>query len=183
MRQKILSGVGVVIMMSGAMAVVTAQQPPSTTAATSQKSEPAEVITVTGCVQPETAVLKRSPVAGGIGMGDEYVVTNATLSAGPGTDMPKPDAQTAPAETAVTTSPAGFGRVYRFTGEQEKSLKSAVGQRVEITGRFKDKEKLKDELGAIGTSGRTGEPTTDNTPEIVIDSFKPTAGTCAPAIK
>jgi hypothetical protein len=177
---RVLSGL-VLAMMGGAVAVVTAQQPSPTTSA--QKSDQSEVITVTGCVQPETAVLKRNAVAGGIGMGDEYVVTNAALSAGPGADMPKPDVQTTPAETAGSASPTGFGRVYRLTGSQEKELKSAVGQRVEIIGRFKDKEKLKDELGAIGTSGRTGEPTTDNTPEIVIDSFKPTAGTCAPAIK
>jgi hypothetical protein len=177
--QKVLGGIGVVIICGGVAVIAAQQQTPTTTG---QKSDQSDVVTVTGCVQPETTVLKRNAAIGSMGMGDEFVVTNASLSPSGG-DNPKPDARTTPAETAGTSSPAGLGRVYRLTGDQEKALKSAVGQRVEITGRFKDKEKLKDELGAIGTSGRTGEPTTENTPEIVIDSFKPTSGTCAPAIK
>ncbi len=169
-----------VVIMSSTVAIVRAQQP--STAPDQKPSGDAQTVTVTGCVQPETAVLKRTPVAGNIGMGDEYVVTFATLNPGAGTDMPKPDVQTPPPSTGAAGS-TGFGKVYRLTGDQEKDLKGYVSQRVEIVGRFKDKDKTKDELSSIGTTGRTGDLTPDNTPEIVIDSFKPGAGSCTPISK
>ena len=166
-----------VVIVSSTVATVTAQQP--ATAADQKPSGDAQAVTVIGCVQPETAVMKRTPVAGNVGMGDEYVVTFARLNPGAGTDTPKPDVPT-PAEPTGTAGSTGFGKVYRLTGDQEKDLKGYVSQRVEIVGRFKDKDKMKDELSSIGTSGRAGELTPDNTPEIVIDSFKPGSGACTP---
>lgn len=177
---RVVSALSVVI-MSGIGAIVTAQQ--ASTAAAQKPSGDAQTVTVTGCIQPETAVLKRTPVAGNIGMGDEYVVTFATLNPGAGTDIPKADVQTPPPESPGASAATGFGKVYRLTGDQEKDLKGYVSQRVAIVGRFKDKDKMKDELSSIGTSGRTGEPTPENTPEIVIDSFKPEAGACTPVGK
>lgn len=174
---KAVSAAAVVILSSTA-AIVSAQQ----SAMDQKPGSESQAVTVTGCIQPETAVLKRNPVAGTIGMGDEYVVTRATLNPGAGTDMPKPDVQT-PRQPTGTSGSTGFGRVYRLTGSQERDLKVYVGQRVEIVGRFKDKNTLKDELSSIGTSGRTGELTPENTPEIVIDSFKATTGACAPIAK
>lgn len=174
--ERILTGLSLGVVT--ASLTVAAQQPYPN--ADQKAAEPSQAVTVTGCVQAETSVLKRNPALGSIGMGDEYVVTSATLNPGAGTDLPKSDTQTPPAETAGTSGSTGFGRVYRLTGSQEKDLKGLVGQRVEITGRFKDKEKMKDELGSIGTSGRTGELTAANTPEIIIDSVKPVSGACAP---
>jgi len=171
--KRFLTGVGVAVV--GSLAILSAQD--------QKPGDSSQVVTVTGCVQPETAVLKRNPVAGNIGMGDEFVVTFATLNPSAGTELPKSDVQNPPTETAGTSGSAGFGKVYRLTGSQEKDLKAFVGQRLEITGRFKDKEKVKDELGSVGTSSRTADLTPNNTPEIIIDAFKPASGACTPAIK
>jgi hypothetical protein len=133
-----------------------------------------------GCVQKESSVLKRNPVAANIGMEDEFVLTFAKAAPAPGTDMPKPDV--APEPAAPSGSPSNFGTVYRLTGDKEKELKSYVGQRVEISGTIKDKEKTTDALSSIGTSGKT-ELTPANTAEITIESIKPASGSCAPAIK
>ena len=134
-------------------------------------------ITVTGCVQPESAVVKRNAAVGDVGMSDEFVVTQAALN--PGAPADKPTADQPPAD-AIGASGAGLGKVYRVTGDKEKDLKSLVGQRVEITGAFKNATDEKAELAAIGTSGRTaaGEPTIANTPEITIAAFKPLSGAC-----
>ncbi|HTM25582.1 MAG TPA: hypothetical protein VL225_10350 [Vicinamibacterales bacterium] len=156
-------------------AAQTPQQPPTTTG--DQKNAAAAPITVAGCVQQESAVLKRNPIAGSVGMGDEFVLTFASLNPGPATTT-----EPAPAEPVGTSgSPGNFGTVYRVTGDKEKELKSYVGQRVEVTGTFKDKEKLTDEASSVGAGGR--ELTPANTREITIESIKPVAGTCAPVIK
>jgi hypothetical protein len=69
--------------------------------------------------------------------------------------------------------------VYRVTGDKENELKTYVGQRVEISGAFKNEADAKAELSTVGTSGRTaGELTRGNTPEITIVSIKPSTGSC-----
>jgi hypothetical protein len=135
----------------------------------------ASAITVAGCVQNETAVLKRSAVAGDAGMSDEFVLIQAQLN-----PKPKPAAD-APAGTSGP--PGSFGKVYRMTGDKEKELKALAGQRVEITGTFKREADAKAELAA-GAGGRlvTGALTTDNTPEITITAIKPVAGSCGGAM-
>jgi hypothetical protein len=143
----------------------------------------ATTITVAGCVQNESAVLKKNPVTREVGMADEFVITNAKLHKGAMATEPSPTAEPQPSEP-VGTSGAGpaFGKVYRVTGDKENELKPQVGQRVEITGTFKHDEDAKAELGAVGTSGRapTGDLTEANTPEITIVSIKAMAGTCTP---
>jgi hypothetical protein len=176
MKRTSTSLAAAVVFCGMAVAAQTQQPPTSTTA--DQKSAAAPVI-VLGCVQPESAVLKRNPVAGSVGMGDEFVLTFATLNPS-GSEGAKPDVTTAPPPTepvGTSGSPGNFGKVYRVTGDKESDLKSLVGQRVEITGTFKHKEDVKDEMGSIGTSGR--ELTPANTPEITIESIKPVAGSCA----
>jgi hypothetical protein len=112
-------------------------------------------------------------------MDDEFVLTFAKQGAAattePAPDEPKPEA------TGTSGSAGNFGTVYRLTGDKEKDLKSYVGQRVEITGALKDKEKTTDSMSSIGTSGR--ELTPANTAEITIESIKPLSGACTPAIK
>jgi hypothetical protein len=97
-------------------------------------------------------------------MGDEFVLTRATLKGGstPSADQPPADTQP-PSSTVGTSGSAGPGKVYRLTGDQEKDLKAFAGQRVEITGAFKNPE----------DAGRpvTGEPTPENTPEITIQAI------------
>ena len=143
------------------------------------QTSPAMTITVSGCVRNETAVLKRSPIAGEVGMTDEFVLTNSLLNPkASATDQP---ATPADAPVATSGSLGSFGKVYRVTGDKENELKAFVGQRVEISGRFKHDEDAKVELGAVGTSGRVvaGELTPANTPEITITAIKPIAGACS----
>src|SRR5215471_1020010 len=137
--------------------------------------------TVVGCVQKESAVLKRTPIAGNMGMGDEFVLTFAKPAPPPGADEPKPDVAPPPEPTGTSGSASNFGTVYRLTGDKEKDLKSYVGQRVEISGTVKEKEKTTDAMSSIGTSGKDLTPS--NTAEITIDTIKPLSGACTPAIK
>jgi hypothetical protein len=145
-----------------------------------QQPDPNQTITVTGCVQQQTDVLKRPPVAGKVGMADEFVLTRSAVKIGaPGTEA-SPQAQpTPPAATAGTAEP---GKIYRVTGDKEAELKAHVGHRVEITGKFKHEADARRELGAIGTSGKppanAPEPSDMNTPEITIASFRMLAATC-----
>jgi hypothetical protein len=174
---RISTGLALGIAIAG-VASLSAQQsaPPQEPAA---KSSPA--MTIAGCVQPESIVLKRNPAAGEVGMGDEFVLTNSTV----GPDTASPDAakpESAPAAAATSGAVGNFGKVYRLTGDKEKELKSYAGQRVEITGTLRDKEKAIDAMSSIGTSGKT-ELTPANTPEFTIDAIKPVSGSCAPVIK
>lgn len=165
--------------VAGVLAIcgaVTAAQAPQTPAV-DQKAPDSAVITVAGCVQKESAVLKRNPAAADIGMGDEFVLTFAALTAAG--EAPKPDVQAPPEAVGTSGTPGDFGKVYRVTGDKENELKGFVGQRVQITGSFKNKEDAADKLSSIGTSGRT-ELTPANTPEITIATITPMSGTCAP---
>jgi len=163
--------------LSGA-AVVGAQSqatPPSPAAGAQPADSP--VVTVTGCVQKETAVLKgNAATAAEPGMGDEFVLTNSKLSTG------APAAGDPPAPAEASGSASNFGKVYRVTGDKESDLKAFVGQRVEISGAFKNAADAKTELSTVGTSGRTaGEPSKQNTPEITIAAVKPSTGACGAA--
>jgi hypothetical protein len=167
--------------IAGAAAISAAAQQPAPAPDQAAKASP--VITLSGCVQPESAVLKRNPVAADVGMGDEFVLTFATVTPPAGAnEVPKPDVEPAPAAAGTSGSVGNFGKVYRLTGDKEKDLKSYAGQRVEITGALKDKEKAIDAMSSIGTSGKT-ELTPANTPEFTIDAIKPLSGSCPPAIK
>jgi len=139
----------------------------------------APTINVTGCVQKESSVLKRTPIAGDVGMGDEFVITNVKPAAAPGADEPKPDVT--PEPTGTSGSAGNFGMVYRLTGDKEKDLKSFVGQRVEVTGTVKDKDKAADAMSSVGTSGK--ELTPENTAELTITDIKPVGGACSPDAK
>jgi hypothetical protein len=111
-----------------------AAQAPQTGASAGQRTPASPVVTVVGCVQKASSVLKHNPAAGAIGMDEEFVLTGAALNPGPG-DEPKAN----PPEEAVGMSGSlGLGRVYRATGDRGKDLKPYVGQRVEITGVFTD---------------------------------------------
>ena len=175
------TSVAAAVMVCGVAAMA---QTPSSPASDQKAATPA--ITVTGCVQKESAVLKRNPAAAGIGMGDEFVLTNAAVTPAPGSnEAPKPDVQAPPEPTGTSGSLTGFGVVYRLTGDKESELNPYVGQRVSIVGSLKVKEKTADEMSSIGTSGKAAEGawTPENTREVTIDSIAPAAGTCAPIVK
>ena len=157
---------------SGAIAL--AQAPTPAPAAPQAPS-----VSFAGCVQKESSVLQRTPIAGNVGMDDEFVLTFAKPAPVPGTE-PKPDA--APEPTGTSGTAGNFGTVYRLTGDREKELKSYVGQRVEISGTIKEKEKATDAMSSIATSGKT-DLTPSNTAEIAIDTIRPVSGACAPVVK
>jgi hypothetical protein len=137
-------------------------------------------LTVSGCVQKQSLVLKGAPVAANAGMDDEFVLTNAKPGAAPVAGEPAP-AEPKPEATGTSGSAGNFGIVYRLSGDKEKELKSYVGQRVEISGAVKEKEKATDAMSSAGTGAR--ELTPANTAEITVDSIKPLSGACTPAIK
>ena len=172
MRIQTLTAIGAFVL--AATAAIGAQQQSSPDPAAAAPQAPQTPITVAGCVQKEATVLKRDPAkgeVGDVGMGDEFVLTNSQLN-------PAPDAP--PPAVGTSGSVGNFGKVYRVTGDKEAALKASVGQRVEITGTFKQDVDAKAELGAAGTGGRAiaGELTTANTPEITISAVKVLPGAC-----
>jgi hypothetical protein len=142
---------------------------------------PATTIILAGCVQHETTVLTRHPAVGEVGMTDEFVLTHSILNPRPradrATDQTEPTVET-PVGTSGTTS--NLGKVYRVTGDREKELKLYVGQRIEITGAFKNDFDAKEELAAVipGARSITDPLTPANAPEITITAIRPVPGPC-----
>jgi hypothetical protein len=91
-----------------------------------QAKEPAQQITLVGCIQSEKEFRQardkgKGGVAGtGIGADNEYILTNASM-AKQGLNPAAPAADTA----------------YELTGSNEGKVKEFVGKRVEITGTLK----------------------------------------------
>jgi hypothetical protein len=131
-------------------------------------------VTVVGCVVREADYRKardagKGGVAGtGVGVGNEFVLTNASMAA-------------APTGSAVGTS--GATAAYELTGSNEKQAEQFIGKRVEISGRLKAAE--------VGAAGPTGGPTAGQPPsgvdvaskdlklrELEITTVKATTGTC-----
>jgi hypothetical protein len=161
-----------------------APQTPSTSPATPTTSQPstaaqsragAQQITVTGCIQRE-ADYRRSTAAGrggaagtGLGVGNEFILANASMANRPAGATP--DA-TAPAPTGTTGSAAS---AYELTGPNESKAEALVGKRVEITGTLK-------------AAATAGGPTADvpgsrdlKLQELELSTIRETTGTCSPA--
>ena len=147
-----------------------AQSQPSQGAAAAQK------VTVTGCVVREADYRKtqdagRGGVVGtGVGAGNEYVLTGATMGSG--------------ASGAGASAP---GIAYELTGKNEGMAAQHVGRRVEISGMLKAAE-----TDASGVP--TGGPSAGRPPsgvdvvskdlkirEIEVDSIREVGTTC-PAV-
>ena len=176
MSVKVLSGwfaAALVCTVTVAAQTPPQQQPPSPSASASAAQS---TITVAGCVQKESDVVKRNPAATNMGMGDEFVLTQAALN-----PAPTPAEAKADAPTGTSGAASGPGKVFRVTGEKETELKTYVGQRVEITGAFKNEADAKRELGQAGGAPAATELTADKAPEITIVSIKPASGSCAPS--
>ena len=169
-------------------------QPQTGTPATTQQNRPssAEPITIVGCVQREADYRKakdagRGGVAGtGIGAGNEFVLTNASMTTG-GAAAAAVGAGTAAEKPTATTGAGGSGSAYELTGPNEEQLATHVNKRVEITGMLKAAE--------VGASGApTGGPTAGTPPrgvdviskdlklrEVEVSSVKEMAGNCPAA--
>ncbi len=145
MRVKILSASVVAAALAVGVHAQAQQQPPTQQQPPSSQMDKA--ITVIGCVAKQADVLEGAmSTPANPAMGDEFVLTHASLKS----------SGSAPAASEAS-APAGmqddFGKVYRATGDKEESLKTYVGQRVQVTGSFKDPEDATRELRATGTSG------------------------------
>jgi hypothetical protein len=152
-----------------------------TTTAQDQNRTPAaapqnQTVTVVGCIVRESDYRKatdagKGGVAGtGVGAGNEYVLTNASMSTGA-------------AGSAVGTAGAAAGAAYELTGSNEGQAKEFVGKRVEISGTLKAAE--------VSAAGPTGGPTAGKPPsgvdvaskdlklrELEVATVKATTGTC-----
>jgi hypothetical protein len=100
----------------------------SSTSAAQQSTRSAfDVITVTGCVEPEATYRaqigggKGGPLGSGAGEGNEFVL-RSVVSVSPDTLEPRAKPSTA------------FEEVYRLTGSMEHELASAVGKQVDVSG-------------------------------------------------
>ena len=195
-----LCAASIVALSMVGFAQTTAQSPQTTgsqgTSASAGQQGADQTVTVTGCVQREADYRRaqdagRGGVAGtGIGAGNEFVLANASMGAGPAaaaTGATATGTATAGTTTGTATGTAGAaatGTAYELTGSNEAQAAKHVGQRVEISGRLKAAE--------AGAAGRpTGGPTAGKPPagvdvvsqdlqlrELEVTSIRPVAGTC-----
>jgi hypothetical protein len=112
---------------------------------------------------------KGGPAASGVGVGNEFVIVDASKSS-------SASGAATPADAPAGTTGAA-GNAFAATGSGEGDLKQYVGKRVEITGKIKRAER-----------SATGAPTGGMDPagrdlqlqEIDIASVKPATGECKP---
>ena len=147
-------------------------------------AQQAQQVTVVGCVRSEADYRKsqaagRGGVAGtGIGVTNEFVLANASISTGAGPG--------APAASGTATGTGGSNTAtmaYELTGSNEGQVGQYVGRRVEISGTLKPAE--------VGATGPTGGPTAGAPPrgvdvasqdlklrELEVMTVRESAGTC-----
>jgi hypothetical protein len=140
--------------------------------ASEQKSQVSanSTMTVVGCLMKESDYRRAHNLGkgalGGLGLGDEFVLVDATevatTSAAETTSEPARPAAS-PSSTAATCRESGTGKAYRMTGKAENDLKPFVGHRLQVTGQF-DHER----------DARTaaGETNAKLPPEIKIASYR-----------
>ena len=155
-----------------------------------QRTSADQQVTITGCVQRESDYRQardagRGGVAGtGVGAGNEFVLTNASMSTGPAGARPGAE----PASPTGTAGSAAMARAYELTGSNEGQVGQYVGRRVEISGKLKAAE-------TAPTGQPTGGATAGQPPrgvdvaskdlklrELEVSSVREATGTC-PAAK
>jgi 2-oxoglutarate dehydrogenase E2 component (dihydrolipoamide succinyltransferase) len=142
------SAAAVLAMTMAAFAQAPQGASPSTPASqpAAQAGRQAEApVTLVGCVMRETEYRKATdsgrggPAATGVGLGNEFVLVNASkVTSG----------STPPAATGQCGAATG-GQAYELSGNRERELEKFVGRRIEITGTLKE---------AKTTAGPGGEP-------------------------
>ena len=186
MKSMVPGMLGVAVLLGGSMAVfahttddVTTRLPGMVAHASAMQSASTgnQSVMVTGCVMREDEYrkahnLSRGGTAGtGVGSGNEFVLVNASMSAGAGAATQSGSRGTAP------------GTAYEVTGANEGQLSQHVGKRVEISGMLKPAE--------VGAAGTTGGPTAGTPPrgvdvvsqdlklrELEVTSVRTATGTC-----
>ena len=148
----------------------------SSAAAVPENTE--STMTVVGCLIKEADYRRAHKLGkgalGGVGLGDEFVLVNATVvpaTASSSSATGEPARSTASA-SSERCSEAGTGQAYRVTGKSEDELKPFVGRRMVITGRFDH------ERDARTAAGQTNAKLPA---EIRIASYAPAPAAGAPA--
>jgi hypothetical protein len=120
------------------MTVVALAQTPAQSSSqpkSGDRQQPEQQVTVTGCVQREADYRSakdagKGGVAGtGVGVGNEFVLTNASLKG----------SSSSTAGTAGTSG-SSAANAYEITGPNEGELASHIGKRVEVMGKIKAAE-------------------------------------------
>jgi hypothetical protein len=153
---------------------------PSPASPGTQSRAAAQQITVTGCVQREadyrrsTAAGRGGPAGTGVGVGNEFVLADATMSTGsrPATT---PGA-TSPAPTGTTGSTARAA-AYELTGANEAKAETYVGKRVEISGMLKST----DTSPAGGPTASVPGSRDLKLAELEVSTIREATGTCSPS--
>ena len=127
---------------ASALAQTPAQTPPPT-----QSTATAATQTFAGCLMKESDYRRAHNLGdgavGGVGLGDEFVLVDAKISAAKGATVPSGASATGSstpstiATSASASTCADQGVAYRLTGSDEERLKTLVGRQLEIQGRFK----------------------------------------------
>ena len=130
----------------------------------------ANLTRVVGCVMKETDYRRAHGLGkgtvGGAGLGDEYVLVDASVmpaaSASDTANVSSAPPATSSSSASAGCAESGTGTAYRTTGRLERELKPFVGQRVEVTGHFQHDPET--------TARATHEKLP---PEIVVASYRP----------
>lgn len=129
----------------------TQTQPQTQPQTTPQIAQATEVQTFTGCLMKESDYRRAHNLGdgavGGLGLGDEFVLTDVKVSAATapagmtGTSSISGARTSTPASVAASTTTstcADQGVAYRVTGSEEEQLKTLVGRHVAVIGRMKN---------------------------------------------
>jgi hypothetical protein len=126
-----------------------AQAPQPASSAPQAGRQPETPVTLIGCVMRETDYRKANnsgrggPAATGVGLGNEFVLVNAT----------KVTSGATPSASAGECGVSAAGEAYELTGNRERDLEKYVARRVEITGTLKE---AKTTTGVAGEAKPTG---------------------------
>jgi hypothetical protein len=134
------------------------------------RSAKASPTTVVGCVMMETDYRRAHGLGkgaiGGAGLGDEYVLVDASVmpvaSTSDTTNASSGAAAGSSPSTSASCAENGTGTAYRTTGARERELKPFLGQRVEVTGHF---QHARDTNTSATQRGKLP-------PEIVVASYR-----------
>src|SRR5881394_3955058 len=139
--------------------------------------------TFTGCLMKETDYRRAHNLGngaiGGVGLGDEFVLTNVKVSPAKNSASSAKSSESAASSMSPKSSESSAssctdqGTAYRLTGTAEEKIKGLVGHELEIQGRLKKA----DTTSASGTETRPNEPgQKEKLPaEVEIISFRETS--------
>lgn len=131
----------------------------------------AKTVTVEGCLVREADVPGRQPnVAERAGIGDDYILTSTKIIKG----SAPASARARSGEQPTGTAGANLD-MYEVEGIDDEQLKSHVGRRVRIDGKFENVDRA-------GAETERGTSTKDLV-EIRASAIRPVAGECPPASK